>query len=462
MSADELAFAGIAAQAARLRARELSARELVECYLERIARIDPKINAYRVVLGERALAEADQAQARLQGGDERPLLGVPVAIKDDIDVAGEVTAFGTRAYGAPATADAEVVSRLRAAGAIVIGKTNVPELTIWPFAETVTHGITRNPWNLERTPGGSSAGAAAAVAAGLAGAALGSDGAGSIRIPAAWCGLFGIKPQRGTVPTAPKREPWHGMATWGPITRTVRDAGVFMDAIGAAPAAGQSFEQAAAQPPQKLRIALSTGLIPGQLGRLDDAWREAAERTADTLRELGHEVVERDPPYSFGMWWAALQRYLRGIHDDARAMEHPERLERRTRGMALLGATATPGALARARAMEKAHHGRLAPFFAEHDLLLTPALARPAPRIGQYEGRGAFVTLNLVARLTPYTPLWNHTGQPACVVPAGFDAADMPVAAQLVGRMGGEATLLSIAGQLESARPWTERRPTIA
>src|ERR1700694_4569738 len=201
MDALEIAFAGIARQAELIATGEISARELLEVYLQRIERLDPRLNAFRVVFAEKARLEADQADAR-RGGErsqlaQRPLLGVPIAVKDDIDVAGEVTAWGTNAHGGPVPADAEVVRRLRAAGAVVIGKTNVPELTIWPFTETATFGATRNPWDLQRTPGGSSGGSAAAVAAGLVGAALGSDGAGSIRIPAAGRGLFGLKAPRG-------------------------------------------------------------------------------------------------------------------------------------------------------------------------------------------------------------------------------------------------------------------------
>src|SRR3954468_5798932 len=193
-------FAGLARQAELIAAGEISSQELVGACLERIARLDPLLNAFRIVLAERALAEAAQADGRRGSGDHRPLLGVPVAIKDDTDVAGELTTHGTSAYGAPAAEDAEVVRRLRAAGAVIVGKTNVPELEITPFTESPTFGATRNPWDLNRTPGGSSGGSAAATAAGLVGGALGSDGGGSIRIPAGCCGLFGLKPQRDRVP----------------------------------------------------------------------------------------------------------------------------------------------------------------------------------------------------------------------------------------------------------------------
>jgi amidase len=212
VQADELAFTPISRQAEMVRSGEIAPRELVEVYLERIERLDPMLNAFRVVMAERALVEAQQAEARRKQGEQRPLLGVPIAIKDDTDVAGEVTGNGVDQLNASAQRDAEVVRRLRAAGAIVIGKTQVPELTAQPFTETIAFGTTRNPWSLERTPGGSSGGSAAAVAAGLIGAALGSDGAGSIRIPSACCGLFGVKPSRGRVSNAPAAEGWRGSA----------------------------------------------------------------------------------------------------------------------------------------------------------------------------------------------------------------------------------------------------------
>src|SRR5947207_7678882 len=212
MDAVELAYAGISRQAQLIASGEVSSRELVELYLERIERLDGKLNCFRVVFDERARVEADQADGRRGAGDRRPLGGVPIAVKDDIDVAGEVTAFGTNAHGGPEQSDAELVSRLRAAGAVVIGKTNVPELTIWPFTESATFGVTRNPFDLSRTTGGSSGGSGAAVAAGLVAVGTASDGLGSIRIPAACCGLVGMKPTKARVSLAPKTSGtrWHG------------------------------------------------------------------------------------------------------------------------------------------------------------------------------------------------------------------------------------------------------------
>jgi amidase len=349
----------------------------------------------------------------------------------------------------------------------VLGKTNVPELTQWPFTETATFGVTRNPWDPQRSPGGSSGGSGAAVAAGLVGAALGSDGAGSIRIPAAFCGLFGLKPQRGRVSVAPLTRGWHGLTVYGLLARRVADTALFHDVASGstpvdadhAPAPSEPFAAAAARPPGRLRIAFSTRIPPGVLARLDGDCERAARETVELLRSLGHDVQERDPDYSPGDIPAVLARYLRGIHDVARELDHPERLERRTRAMARLGGLISDKLLERALASEAATAARLGRVFAEHDVLLTPATAAPPPRIGRLEGRGALVTLNTVAGWVPYNGVWNVTGQPAASVPAGFGGDGLPRAVQLVARPGEETTLLSLAAQIEAERPWEQRRP---
>src|SRR3954454_15882573 len=284
MDGADLAFAGLARHADLIAAGELSSRELTVLFLGRIERLDPLLNAYRVVLGESALREADAADARREEG--LSLNGVPIAIKDDVHVAGVTTAYGCDADPQPQPADSEVVARLRAAGAVIIGKTHVPEMMATPFTESPTFGVTRNPWDPHRTSGGSSGGSATAVAAGLASAALGSDGAGSIRIPAACTGLFGLKPQRGRVPTAPDVEPYRGMTVFGPLTRTVADAARFADAVTDG---GPSLREGAATQPGRLRIAVATGLPP--LGVSPDAEQlGAVASTAEALRGLGHDV----------------------------------------------------------------------------------------------------------------------------------------------------------------------------
>jgi amidase len=468
VSSAELISAGIARQAELLRARELSALELVRACLERIEDIDPGIGAFRSVYGERAVAEAKAADRALKkaGDGERPLLGVPIAIKDDTDVAGDVTTVGTDAYGAPAQADAEVVRRLRAAGAIAIGKTRVPELVIWPFTETATWGVSRNPWSRDHTTGGSSGGSAAAVAAGLVGGALGSDGAGSIRIPSSCCGVFGLKTQRGRISIAPHADGqlgWHGLSVYGPIVPTVRDAALFLDATAAEPPS-RPFAEAAAGRPERLRIALSFRLPPGVtalIGQLDPEVRKATEGIADVLRSLGHQVVERDPDYGL-VANNVVVRFLRGIHDDALAMERPERLERRTRGMARLGGLFPDAVLARVRAREAVDAARIGSVFSDHDVLLTPVLTRPPIEVGRYEGRGALWTLVGSAAFVAYAPPWNALGNPAAAVPAGLTESGLPVGVQLVGRPHDEATLLSLSAQIEAERPRAERLPAPA
>jgi amidase len=468
MDARELVAAGIARQAELVRGGEVSPRELVEACLDRIERIDPGLNAFRSVHADRALEEARNAESRLQASDaraasERPLLGVPVAIKDDTDLVGDVTTVGTAAHGGPAREDAEVVRRLRAAGAIPIGKTRVPELVIWPFTEGASFGVTRNPWSLDHTPGGSSGGSAAAVAGGLVGGALGSDGAGSIRIPCSCCGVLGVKPQRDRISIAPHHDAlagWHGLSVYGPIAPTVRDAALFLDAT-AAEVPAEPFAAAASRPPPKLRVALSFKLPPGVtalLVRLDPEVRQATEEFAELLRSLGHEVAERDPDYGT-VANHVLVRYLRGIHDDAARMARPERLERRTRGMARLGGLIPDSLLARERAAEGRHAARIGALFAEHDVLLTPVLTTTPVEVGRWEGRDALWTLVNSAAFVAYTPPWNATGQPAAALPAGVSSGGLPIGVQLVGRPYDEATLLSLAAQIEAERPWTERLP---
>lgn len=296
--------AGLVESARALAGGEVTSRELVERALARIEAARPTLNAFRLVRAEAALAEADTADRELAAGGRRPLLGVPVAVKDDMDVAGEPTAFGCRGDFPPAAADAEAVRRLRAAGAVIVGKTNTCELGQWPFTEGPAFGETRNPWHTGHTPGGSSGGSAAAVAAGLVPAALGSDGAGSVRIPASWTHLVGIKPQRGRISTWPRGEAFHGITVNGTLARTVADAALLLDAAGGnhprdphrPPAL--TVSQAVGRDPGRLRIALS--LKPpftAVRARLRPEVRARVLELAETLASAGHIVEEADPPY---------------------------------------------------------------------------------------------------------------------------------------------------------------------
>ncbi|HEV2777433.1 MAG TPA: amidase family protein, partial [Solirubrobacteraceae bacterium] len=352
----DLAFAGVARQAELVRAGEVTPRELVEMSLERIAALDPQLNAFRVVFAERALREADAAGRRVSAAADLPLLGVPIAVKDDTPVGGEAKVCGSHAHGEPEPEDAAFVGLLRAAGAIVVGITRTPELAAWPFCETAHGGITRNPWNLDRTSGGSSGGSASAVAAALVPAATASDGAGSIRIPAACCGLFGLKVTRGAITTAPAQEIFGGLSVYGFLTRGVADAALLYEI-----ATGRPFVAAAQQDPPRLRIALSTRIPPGSSARLNGEWRSAAESSAELLRSLGHEVIEREPPIG-PVGLNMLARYLAGIDAEAKAMAHPDRLERRTRRLALLGRVVVRPA-ARARRRQDADAARVNAIF---------------------------------------------------------------------------------------------------
>ena len=471
---EEIAFAGAARQAELVRSGEVAPTELVQMCLERIERLDSQLNAFRIVLAERALIEAQQAEARLKGGDERPLLGVPIALKDGHDLAGELSTHGTDAFPEPARADAEMVARLRAAGAIVIGKTHLPELAIHGFTESATWGVTRNPWNPQRSTGGSSGGSASAVAAGLVPLATASDGAGSIRIPAASCGLFGLKPQRGRISLvpdalAPDGDHWNGMSVNGCVSRTVLDTALFLDLTaggsqekGAPPPPDRPFVDAARSAPGALRIAFSTKparlVTPPVVG---EVVKNAVRETGDVLASLGHQVTERDPDWgNIGNQISA--RYLRGIHDDVELAPHRERLERRTRGYGRIGGLVPESAMRKACAAAAADWRRVGRLFDDFDVLMTPVMGGTALPVRRFEGASALRTLIGQTRFYCFAAAWNHLGNPAAAVPAGFADDGMPLAVMLIGRPNDEATLLSLAAQLEAERPWADQRPTIS
>jgi amidase len=463
MDLTEVCFAGAARQAELLRSRELTSRELVAECLRRIHRHDRELNAFRVVFDTEALAESDAADAKRARGEDAPLLGVPIAVKEDLAIAGLPTTKGTDAVGKVADADSEVVRRLREAGAVIVGRTRMPELGLWPYTESSWAGATRNPWSHDHSPGGSSGGSAAAVAAGLVGGAIGTDGAGSIRIPAAGTGLFGLKPQRGRDQTGPHLLVGSEGHAAGPITRHVRDWALIADQIsdsnGAARPPRSSFVAAAAADAGRLRIAVSLRTwgpgIP-----LTQEVRDVVLDTAHLLGDLGHDVVRLDPEMNdIAGSTAFAARYLHCAAVSQADLDRPRQLDRRTRQVAALGRR-LPSTLVR-KVIEQgdrvtAHANRV---FTGYDLLLTPVLTRPPLRIGEWASWSTVRALLAAARMTTFLPLWNIAGNPAAAIPAGHTNTGLPLAVQLVGRPHDECTVLSVAGQLERARPWADRRP---
>src|SRR4051812_17105301 len=330
-------FPTITNQLYQLAAGTVTSEQLVRRSLDAIDASQSTLNAFRVVLTKQALADAAEADRKRAAGEQLPLLGIPIAVKDDLDVAGVPTRFGADGNIAPAVKDSEVVRRLRAAGAVIVGKTNTCELGQWPFTSGPAFGHTRNPWSREHTPGGSSGGSAAAVAAGLVTAAIGSDGAGSVRIPAAWTHLVGIKPQRGRISTWPLPEAFNGITVNGVLARTVTDAAIVLDAAsGNAPGDLHKpppiqTSDYVGQAPGPLRIALSTKFpYTAFRARLHPEIRACLKATAAQLEELGHTIVSADPGYNFAMSWSFLSRSTSGLIEWADRLGTDVVLDKRT------------------------------------------------------------------------------------------------------------------------------------
>ncbi|MFC7309612.1 amidase [Streptomyces monticola] len=460
--------AGLARTARALADGEFSSRAVVEETLARIEAAQPALNAFRRVRAEAALAEAEAADARLAAGERLPLLGVPVAVKDDMDVAGEPTAFGCRGTFPAKSEDAEAVRRLRAAGAVIVGKTNTCEFGQWPHAEGPAFGDTRNPWNPGHTPGGSSGGSAAAVAAGLVPAALGSDGAGSVRIPASWTHLIGIKPQRGRISSWPDPEAFQGITVNGPLARTVEDAALLLDCASGShkgdlhrPPALRLGE-AVGRDPGRLRIALSTRMpFTATPKKLAPVVRAALYALADRLAALGHEVEEADPPYGpIGLTF--VPRATAGIAEWAQRVPDPALLDPRTQDAARMGRVLGGAPLRWARRAEVTLHRRVGTVFRRYDVVLAPTTATPAPRIGTIAAMNGLRTDRAMIAACPYAWPWNVLGWPGISVPAGFAPGRLPVGAQLLGPANSEPLLVSLAAQLESDQKWYERWPVTA
>jgi amidase len=445
---------------------QISSRELVEQSLERIAATQDALCAFRCIREDSARSEADDADRRLADRERLPLLGVPVAIKDDMDLSGETTPFGCAGEFEPCQRDGEVARRLRAAGAVIVGKTHTPEIGQWPFTEGPAFGATRNPWDLERSPGGSSGGSAAAVAAGLVPAAVGSDGAGSIRIPAAWTHLVGIKPQRGRVSTWPDAEAFNGLSCYGPLARSVGDAALLLDVLTGnvdgdrhrPPAPAEPFSAAAAREPGRLRIALSLRIpYSAAPATLDPEVGEAVERLAGVLEGLGHEVDYADPPYGL-VGLTFLPRSTCGLADWVARVPDPSLLDRRTHRTVRMGRALAP-LLPLSRALEGPFRRVVGQVFRRFDVVLAPTTAKPALRVGAYDGLDGRATNKTMVAACPYAWPWNVLGWPALSVPAGLTEDGLPVGAQLMGPANSEPRLLALAAQLEASERWHEHTP---
>ena len=436
--------------AAEVRAGRRSAREVVEQSLARIRRDDEGVRTFVEVRWTQALAEADALDAGGLGHDGL-LAGVPVAVKDAFDVAGMVTGHGGRGNSTPAAADDEVVARLRAAGAIIVGRTAMPEFGQFPITESLAHGRTHNPWNLAHSAGGSSGGSAAAVAAGMVPIATGSDGGGSIRIPASACGLVGLKAEPGLVPA---EAGWYGLISAGAITRTVADQALVLDVL-----AGANHASFVAQldqvPPLRVGWTLSAP-VPGLQPSADVA--RVAAALGRRLAAGGHAVRQievRWPNPTAGFF----MRYLAGMRDDADAVEHPELLEPRTLSTARAGRLVSPG-LARWGQRDGARVARrIDRLFDDFDVIVLPTLFDTTPLLGQLDGMGSARAMLTTVPMVGNTAGFNHSGHPVLVIPAGMGPGGLPIGVQLIGPFGGEARLLALAAQLEALAPWPGLAP---
>jgi amidase len=447
---------------------EVTSDELVRRSLHAIDLSQSTLNAFRVVLTETALADAAAADLRRANGDQPPLLGIPIAVKDDVDIAGVPTAFGTSGSVRLATQDAEVVRRLKAAGAVIVGKTNTCELGQWPFTSGPGFGHTRNPWSRKHTPGGSSGGSAAAVAAGLVTAAIGSDGAGSVRIPAAWTHLVGIKPQRGRISTWPLPEAFNGITVNGVLARTVADAALVLDA------ASGNAEGDLHKPrpvtvtdhvgiaPGPLRIALSTRFpFTGFPARLHPEIRAALESAGDQLRLLGHRVMSGNPDYGLRLSWNFLSRSTSGLFDWADRLGDGVELDPRTMSNMQMGRVLSQSILRAARAHEVADQRRVGSIFRIVDVVVAPTTAQPPPLVHTFDKLGGLDTDRVMIAACPVTWPWNVLGWPSINVPAGFTSEGLPIGVQLMGPANSEPLLISLAAELEGLSGWAAKQPEV-
>ncbi|MDO8432378.1 MAG: amidase [Candidatus Binatus sp.] len=446
--------------------KEVRPREVAEFFLERVAHLNPRLGAFITVTAERALADADRLE-KISATDasKLPLFGVPYSLKDLLWTKDIRTTFGSKNFeNWHAPVDAELAVRLAHSGGILLGKTTTPEFGLRPTTEGGLCPAARNPWNLEHTAGGSSGGSAAAVAGGLHPIAQGSDGGGSIRIPAACCGLVGIKPSRGRVTMAPQAgEGWGGLSTTGPIARTVRDAALMLDAMAgqvpgdpyaAWPPARPFFESASIRP-KKLGLALIT---ESSLGTVDPETLAGLDSACAIFRQLGHTVepIAIDP----GARLNKFARVIVGSSVAALDIPNPDLLDPVVRGSYDWGSRISAADYVRAIAGMHNTSREIVQALMPYDALLAPTLTQPAVRIGSMPAKletGADEIYAWIAFTFPF----NSTGQPAISMPNGFSQAGLPLAIQIIGRPGDEGGIIALAAQFEEARPWHGRRPTL-
>lgn len=458
---------GLAQQAAAVASGAISASELIEHTLAAIDETEPKLNAFRVVRAEEARAEARAADEKIAAGERLPLLGVPVAIKDDTDIVGQTTPIGCPGEFPIKQKDAALVTRLRGAGAIVIGKTTCPELAMLPVQDTELFGTTRNPWDLKRTTGGSSGGAVAAISAGVIAGAIGSDGGGSVRIPAAWTHLVGIKPQVGRITTWPHREMVQGLTVHGPMARTVADAALLLDAVTGnepgelhkPPPPSAPFRAAADREPGRLRIALAfKPPFSWFKSELDPEIEAAIRRLAGVLGDLGHEIFEEELNYRL-IGANFMPRAMRGLRDQAYEVRDFSLLDPRVRQNLALGKVLSGPALAASRAWLPRIQRRVARIFERADVVIAPTTAKPPLGARALRGLSATATDRLVVDACPYAWPWNALGWPGVNVPAGLTSEGLPIGVQLLGPACSEELLISLAAQLEREERWHELWP---
>ena len=461
----DLAFLPATEQARLVREGEVTSVDLVELYLERIETLEPELNSFVTVRAEEALADARAIDG--SNGDA-PFRGVPIAIKDLTATADIRTTYSCRAFAEYVPDfDTAVVRRVREAGFVILGKTNTPEFGTVAFTESELNGSTRNPWNPLLTPGGSSGGAAAALAAGLIPIAHGTDGGGSIRIPASCCGLFGLKPSRGRVSSAPFTS-LEGLSTSGPISRSVADAAALLDVIVGyepgdpwwTPPPERPFAEEVLIDPGRLRVAITAG--PPIETPVHPDCGLALTAAASLLEDLGHDIVEATPPWAgaglidafIAVWQVGPTLYP----------VDPELLTPLNRDLATAARKSSAADYAKAVVELQTTARRVVAFWKEVDVVLTPTLALPPVPIGwqEEEVSGAIEQLHRNTVFTPFTAIANLTGQPAMSLPLHWNAQELPIGVQAIGRPAGEAQLLRLAAQLEDARPWSERRPSIA